>query len=148
MLGSGVWPFLACNRSCTYWPITGLGLPNEIWVPATSELPPQQAWQTSTQLRWQGGSGWGFSMEAYYKGMMDLVSFQQGANPPGSFNTGWEALVQGAGRGRSYGTELMLSRHQGRWQGWLAYELAGKRGNSQGSIGKSGTLSDMTAAIR
>ncbi|GAB4412231.1 MAG: hypothetical protein OHK0039_18030 [Bacteroidia bacterium] len=100
----------------------GLGLPNEIWVPATAALPPQQAWQGSTQLRWEATAGWRFSLEAYFKRMTDLVSFQQGANPLGSFDTGWEELVQAAGDGRGYGAEAMLSRHQGRWQGWLAYE--------------------------
>lgn len=103
---------------------SGIGLPNDIWVPATSKIPPSNGSQWSAGINRQiERLSTVFSMEVYYRTMHGLIDFRQGLN---FFSSGknWEDLVARDGAGRAYGIEWMAHRQKGRLNGWLSYTLA------------------------
>jgi outer membrane receptor for ferrienterochelin and colicin len=112
---------------------TGIGLPTDLWVPATSKLGPQNSKQ------WAAGIAKDYlkqniavSIEGYYKTMKDVLAFKEGASfleTNGSSaqtqSTGyrWEQNVT-SGKGWSYGTELLVQRKHGKLSGWVGYTLS------------------------
>jgi outer membrane cobalamin receptor len=97
---------------------SSVGLPTDLWVPATADVPPQRAWQVSS------GFDYDFdlltlSVEGYYKEMNNLLNFTEGA----FFLNDWQSNVT-TGNGRAYGTELLLQKSRGKTTGWIAYTLA------------------------
>jgi len=100
----------------------GLGLPTDLWVPATSEIGPQQSWQTSLGFYKSLPGGFEFSVEGYYKEMEGLLEYKDGAS---FLETGenWEDKVE-VGRGRSYGAEMLIQKKIGKTTGWLGYTLS------------------------
>jgi outer membrane receptor for ferrienterochelin and colicin len=101
---------------------TGVGLPTDLWVPATDLVPPEESWQGSLGFYHDFSPGLGLSVEGYYKNMLGLIEYEEGA----SFNrdfVSWESNVVN-GQGRSYGVELLLHKTSGAWQGWLSYTLS------------------------
>ncbi len=97
---------------------SNIGLPTDLWAPATSSVPPQQAWQTSLGVDYDL-KGWSFSVEGYYKEMTNLLSYTEGA----FFLNDWEQNVT-TGSGRAYGIETFLQKSKGKTTGWLAYTLS------------------------
>jgi hypothetical protein len=102
---------------------SGLGLPTDLWVPATGAVPPQRSRQVSLGIdkRIPYG-GLSLSVEAYYKQMSDLIDYQTGVNFLG--NTDWQDLVEKGGTGKSYGLEVLLRKNTGRFTGWMGYTLS------------------------
>ncbi len=102
----------------------GVGLPTDLWVPATARVRPQRAWQTAAGLAGTLGEGrYEVSLEGYYKAMDGLITYEQGAvfaDPTSS----WQDKVLTGGAGTSYGVELFVQRKTGRTTGWLGYTLA------------------------
>ena len=98
-----------------------LGLPTDLWVPATRRVPPQRAWQASLGASRAMGR-YEFSLDSYYKRMSGLIAYREGASYLAS-NRDWQDLVT-TGRGRSYGAELLLRKRTGPTTGWLGYTLA------------------------
>lgn len=102
---------------------SGLGLPTDLWVPATGAIPPQRSRQVSLGIDKKFGMDrWNVSVEAYYKEMRDLIDYQTGVNFLG--NTDWQDLVEKAGIGWSSGLEVFLQKRTGRLTGWLGYTLS------------------------
>lgn len=99
---------------------SGVGLPVDLWVPATGAIPPQKARQISLGIdKSIPRIGLSFSAEGYYKGMKDLIDYQTGINFLG--NTDWQDLVEKNGIGWAYGAELMLRKSTGKLTGWVGY---------------------------
>jgi len=100
----------------------GLGLPTDLWVPATSQIGPQQSWQTSLGFYKSLPGGFEWSIEGYYKEMEGLLEYKDGAS---FLQTGenWEDKVE-VGRGRSYGAEMLIQKKIGKTTGWLGYTLS------------------------
>ena len=103
----------------------GAGLPNDIWVPPTDKIPPQQADQWSIGLvhtlpRW--GLEW--SVEGYYKPSSGLIDYRQGIDFATSISSNWQELVEVGGTGLAYGAEVLVRKPAGRFNGWLAYTLS------------------------
>lgn len=107
---------------------TGVGLPTDLWVPATRLIKPQQADQLSVGLVKNLGRAYAFTTEVYYKWMRALVNYAPGA----SFLTigedvtatpdDWqEAIING--KGWAYGWELLAEKKIGRLTGWAGYTL-------------------------
>jgi hypothetical protein len=102
---------------------SGLGLPTDLWVPATGAIPPQRSRQVSLGLDKKfGKEQWSIGIEAYYKEMRDLIDYQTGVNFLG--NTDWQDLVEKSGIGWSSGLELLLQKRGGRLSGWIGYTLS------------------------
>lgn len=99
----------------------GLGLPTDLWVPATDRIKPQESWQVAVGAAKSAGK-YELSIESYYKEMENLIEYTDGAT---FFNTDddWEEKVV-SGEGRSYGVELLLQKKTGRLSGWVGYTLS------------------------
>ena len=109
---------------------TGIGLPTDLWVPATSKIKPQEAWQFTL-----GADKWlsediALSAATYYKKMNHLISYQEGSNflveSPVLNTHNWEDKVT-VGKGKSYGLELSLKKERGKLKGWVSYTYSKSR---------------------
>lgn len=96
-----------------------IGLPTDIWTPATAEAPPAAADQISTGIEFQPGPDWQLQLDLFAKSMYRLRNFSEGA----AFLSNWEENTTD-GRGTARGLEVMLQRRRGRLRGWLSYTLA------------------------
>lgn len=102
---------------------SGLGLPTDLWVPATGSIPPQRSRQFSVGIdKRTADNVWSFGIEAYYKEMRDLIEYQTGVNFLG--NSDWQGLVEKGGKGWSKGIELLIRKQTGRLTGWVGYTLS------------------------
>ncbi len=97
---------------------SGVGLPTDLWVPATDLVKPQESWQVAVGVA-KSFNGFELSLESYYKEMDNLIEYLDGAS---FFNTDddWEEKVA-AGSGTSYGTEFLIQKKTGRLTGWVGY---------------------------
>lgn len=105
----------------------GIGLPTDLWVPATAKVKPQLAWQGTLGYQKILNKKWMLQGEAYYKSMKHLITYQEGS----SFlieslvldASNWENKVT-SGKGKSYGIEWFLKKTSGRLQGWTSYTFS------------------------
>lgn len=96
----------------------GIGLPTDLWVPATDKVLPQESWQVAIGLA-RTVQKYEISLEGYYKEMENLIEYKEGAS---FINTtsDWQTKVA-SGDGRSYGVEFLIQKKTGRLSGWLGY---------------------------
>ena len=99
---------------------SGVGLPTDLWVPATDRLRPQRAWQAGVGLSRTMGP-YEMRAEGYYKAMDNVITYEPGASYT---NTGSFEEKVATGRGWSYGAELFVQKKAGRTTGWLSYTLS------------------------
>ncbi len=99
-----------------------IGLPTDLWVPATDNVKPMRSRQFAVGTMYQLPKNFEFSMEGFYKEMNDLVGYIEGATYF-SFENDWETKVE-SGKGLSYGIELLLMRTVGNTTGWIGYTLS------------------------
>ena len=112
---------------------TGIGLPTDLWVPATTNVKPMQSQQWATGIAKDFRKGLSLSLEGYYKTMNHVITYREGASfllqddffdPSVSVNNkAWESQVT-AGKGWSYGTEVFLQKQVGKLSGWIGYTLS------------------------
>jgi hypothetical protein len=101
----------------------GLGLPTDLWVPATSKVSPQQANQFALGAAKSYKSMYEFSVEAYYKKMHNLIEYREGASFI-NVQDDWQDNVVTGGIGESYGTEVLVQKKSGKVTGWVGYTLS------------------------
>jgi len=101
---------------------TSIGLPTDLWVPATDKIPPQYGNQFSVGYVRELPKGYRISTEGYYKTMDNLIEYKEGASFF-STNTNWEELVE-VGKGWSYGAEVLFEKRTGKTTGWIGYTLS------------------------
>lgn len=109
---------------------TGINLPTDLWVPTTDRIKPQHSKQVAfgvvKDLRIPELS---FSIEGYYKKMINVLGYKEGASflqldePGSSAGISWENNVT-AGRAWSYGVEFLLEKKAGKLTGWIGYTLS------------------------
>jgi hypothetical protein len=74
-------------------------------------------------------NGLALTVEGYYKRMDNIINYKEGASflliddPTSAERVRWEDNVT-AGRGWSYGAEVLLQKKVGRFSGWLGYTLS------------------------
>jgi hypothetical protein len=101
---------------------TGVGLPTDLWVPATANVLPQRSWQVAAGLARTLPKGYEVSVEGYYKVMDNIIEYKEGSSYLGSSDN-WEAQVE-SGTGWSYGAEVFLQKKEGPTTGWVGYTLS------------------------
>lgn len=101
----------------------GLGLPTDLWVPSTSRIKPQQSNQVALGLAKTYNSSYEISVEAYYKTMTHLIEYKDGASYL-NIDGDWQDKVVTNGKGKSYGTELLIQKKTGFITGWIGYTLS------------------------
>lgn len=101
---------------------SSIGLPTDLWLPATEKVPPSEATQSAIGVvrEW---SGWEATIEAYYKPMKGIVEYKPGANFVNQPALDWQEKVA-SGNGLSRGIEFFLQKTSGRTMGWVGYSLA------------------------
>ncbi len=109
---------------------TGVGLPTDLWVPATERVAPQRAHQVALGLaRDIEKPALTATFEVYYKQMNRVIGYKEGASflPAGvigdNSKVSWQDNVT-SGQGTSYGAEWMLQRKSGKLTGWIGYTLS------------------------
>jgi len=101
--------------------LSAVSLPTDIWFPTTDKAKPQSGWQTSLgYFKNFDNDKWETSIEAYYKGMNNLIEYKEGALPGDNINDNTDNLLV-FGRGWSYGVELFVKRSFGKFTGWIGY---------------------------
>jgi hypothetical protein len=109
---------------------TGVGLPTDLWVPATSKAPAQESWQVAAGLAKDLPShSTTFSLEGYYKESNNVITYKEGASflllddPSDANEIDWEDNVT-SGVGWSYGLEMLAHKKSGKFSGWVGYTLS------------------------
>lgn len=100
---------------------TVIGLPTDLWVPATSEIAPARTRQVSARYNLDISSSWEFEAAIYHRHLKNLVDY----TASGLSNEWLDNLS--VGDGFANGLELTLSRKGPRFSGWLSYTLAESR---------------------
>ncbi|MES2837051.1 MAG: TonB-dependent receptor plug domain-containing protein [Bacteroidota bacterium] len=102
---------------------SNIGLPTDLWVPATKLIKPQKSYQGAFGFAKSfNNNTFEFSAEGYYKVMKDIIDYLDGANFIGGSND-WEKKVA-QGKGWSYGAEFLLQKKKGKYTGWIGYTLS------------------------
>ena len=110
---------------------SGIGLPTDLWVPATEKVGSMSSDQIATGIsRSFFNQQIECSWEGYYKFLYNVIAYKDGASffsdVIGSFNnsnSSWENKVT-SGNGTSYGSEFLIRKSQGRVNGWIGYTLS------------------------
>ena len=55
-----------------------IGLPNDIWVPSTAKIRPQESWQVALGYAFKLTDDLDVTIEGYYKSLENLVSYKEG----------------------------------------------------------------------
>jgi outer membrane cobalamin receptor len=110
--------FVRMNQYIHLLTNSGIGLPTDLWVPVTENVPQQVANQWAVGLSWLKNK-YEISLEGYYKHMKNVIDYKEGASYMNA-GTNWEDKVE-IGNGWSYGTELFIQRKIGRLTGMLGY---------------------------
>lgn len=100
-----------------------LGLPTDVWVPATAKVPPQYAHQWSAGASWQFPASLSLNIEAYYKTLGGLNTYLEGSNLLTATDE-WENALALQGKGEAYGLEILLEKNSGATTGWFGYTFA------------------------
>ena len=102
-----------------------VGLPTDLWLPATERVRPQWSRQFGVGLARQLKDQYEFSLEGYYKTMTNLIEYREGASFLLGFGESedWQDKVE-IGQGWSYGAELFVQKKRGRTTGWIGYTLS------------------------
>jgi len=108
---------------------TGIGLPTDLWVPATAKVPFMNSQQIAAGFAKDFiEKGYDISVEGYYKNMNNMLSYKEGASflslgtVDGKPLT-WEDNVT-SGKGWSYGSEVLIRKNKGDFTGWIGYTLS------------------------
>lgn len=107
------------------------GLPNDLWVAASENIPQQKAWQLASSIAGQMDAKRRWRIAGYWKKMDNLYrilpsDLQSGVTSLEELQidaTNWESFVEG-GHGQSAGIEVMLEQQTERWIAWGSYAFA------------------------
>lgn len=126
------WSFARMNQYIHLLSNSGIGLPTDLWVPATGKLKPMSSEQLAFGVSKDFKNGYSISLEYYNKKMLNVVQYKDGAsfllqdnldpNVP-TDSKSWENLVT-SGTGKSQGVELFLQKQMGKLSGWIGYTLS------------------------
>ncbi len=105
-----------------------IGLPVDLWLPATDLTVPENSWQTALGVSFLLKNKFSFSVEGFYKEMHNIIELKEGEtifSQPGEEGMGeiWEQKVE-QGNGWAYGGEFFVRKETGKLQGWIAYTLS------------------------
>jgi len=105
----------------------GVGLPNDIWIPASDFSPPQTSRQWSLGMSKKlinSSLVLKMSLEGYYKQSSNLIEPVPGTNFMDIRESNWEGSIYNNGEGRARGLEFMLEAENKIFNGWISYTLS------------------------
>lgn len=95
-------------------------LPTDLWIPSSLNVKPQVNDQFALGY-FQRVKKIDFSIEGYYRLMRNQIDFRDNADIQFNEQVDAELLF---GKGWSYGTEFMVAKNDGKFNGWISYTLA------------------------
>lgn len=113
--------YVKMNQNIQLLSSNTVGLPNDIWIPATTKIPPSNTQQVSFGLSKSFYNQYELSLEAYQKNYKNLIDYPTGTNFLNTFYQNWENIVELNGTGKVRGFELFLNKTQGKLTGWTSY---------------------------
>lgn len=111
---------------------SGIGLPTDLWVPATDRVRPQMSDQIAAGFAYDiPKMGLTIEIEGYYKTMNQIIAYREGASFLGLENiedgnltfSSFEDQVT-SGNGYSQGFEFFIQKKEGPITGWIGYTLS------------------------
>ena len=97
---------------------SSVSLPTDLWVPVTSKIPPMRSMQVAVGVTYDVLGQVELSVEGYYKKMLNLLEYKDGASYMSGKN--WQEQVC-VGDGWSYGVQFLAHRKIGPVTGWIGY---------------------------
>lgn len=97
-----------------------LGLPKDLWVTASKNIPPQDSWQFTAGFNKKLKQGFSFDIDVYYKKLLNQIFLKGGIDGINAHS--WQENVA-VGTGKTYGVELLVQKQSKNWSGWLSYTL-------------------------
>lgn len=110
----------------------GIGLPTDLWIPATNKVPYKSAYQYTLGVTKDiSRKNLSITLEGYYKETYNDVSFKEGTSfmqskyltTVDNTELNWEDKIT-TGTSWNYGAEVFLHKKAGKWQGWASYTLS------------------------
>ncbi len=109
---------------------TGIGLPTDLWVPATENVKPQKSWQVAAGMAKDIDKyDLSITVEGYFKKSNNIIGYLEGSNflmledPSVTNEFNWEKNIT-SGQAWSYGGELLIRKTAGKFTGWIGYTLS------------------------
>lgn len=111
---------------------SGIGLPTDLWVPATDRIKPQQSQQVALGIAKDltiKNADFMASIEGYYKKSKNVIGYVDGASffsvdpTQSSSEFSYESIVT-SGNAESYGAEFLFQKKYGKFSGWIGYTLS------------------------
>ncbi|MCF6365885.1 MAG: TonB-dependent receptor [Bacteroidales bacterium] len=97
------------------------GSPTDMWMPSTPLIRPETADQFAVgYFKNFKNNMFEFSVEGFYKNLINQVDFEDGADAFGNPDVEAELVF---GRGKAYGSEFLLRKNIGKLTGWASYTL-------------------------
>lgn len=87
----------------------GLGLPSDVWLPASNILEPQKSWIFNSSFGYKLNSGLKMGADVYYKSFQNISNFKEGQGLDISDGNDWEAEIP-VGEGYAYGFETYIEK--------------------------------------
>ncbi len=100
-----------------------LNMPTDLWVSASDNTLPADAWLADLGVRMTPVTGWTLEADIYYKPMKNLLEYRPGVILWAGSGKEWEEMTV-SGEGLNYGAEIMAEKSSGRLTGWAAYTLS------------------------
>lgn len=101
-----------------------VGLPNDVWVPATGTIKPSFSEQYTVGVSKTVGNQVEISIDAYDKSLSNLIDYSTNSSFLMSFNKSWQSLIEQNGVGRIRGIEVFINKTRGDFTGWIGYTLS------------------------
>lgn len=101
---------------------SSVGLPSDIWVPATEKIQPETSQQITLGIDLRINDRLTYKFDSYYKAMDGVINYKAGSSFMDIYDN-WEELVE-TGNGEAYGFENALNYKTSRLNAWLNYTLS------------------------
>jgi outer membrane receptor protein involved in Fe transport len=101
---------------------SSMGLPSDIWVPATENIKPETSKQISIGTELRLNNKLNYKFDSYYKTMDGVINYKAGNSFMDIYDN-WEELVE-TGKGEAWGFENSLNYNTARLKSWLNYTLS------------------------
>lgn len=102
---------------------SSIGLPTDLWVTSTGNVPPQNSSQVAFgSTHFFGNKKWTFTSEVYHKKLGGLIAYREATSFAPAVN--WETQVVTGGTGRAYGWENFIRWNTKKTHGWISYTIS------------------------
>lgn len=101
---------------------SSVGLPSDIWVPATENVKPETSQQITFGSYLKFNDRFSYKFDSYYKTMDGVINYKAGNSFMDIYDD-WEALVE-TGSGEAWGFENSWNYKTSRLNAWINYTLS------------------------